>query len=152
MEFTVKIEDDWIEDAQLVSELKRQITSSLASKITENLLNGHVKLIEKIATDKIIQKFDKFANEATLQFIENGKVRSSRNSSTMITVSEYIAERFEYTSSYNNQKDLIERLAKNYSTEMKNRYDMMFASQLVIKLNEQGMLKEGVFDSLMKKD
>lgn len=152
MEFTVKIEDDWIEDAQLVSELKRQITSSLASKITENLLNGHVKLIEKIATDKIIQEFDKFANEATLQFIENGKVKSSRNSSTMITVSEYIAERFEYTSSYNNQKDLIERLAKNYSTEMKNRYDMMFASQLVIKLNEQGMLKEGVFESLMKKE
>ena len=152
MEFTVKIEDDWIEDTQLVSELKRQITSSLASKITENLLNGHVKLIEKIATDKIIQEFDKFANEATLQFIENGKVKSSRNSSTMITVSEYIAERFESTSSYNNQKDLIERLAKNYSTEMKNRYDMMFASQLVIKLNEQGMLKEGVFESLMKKE
>ena len=37
MEFTVKIEDDWIEDAQLVSELQRQITSSLASKITEKL-------------------------------------------------------------------------------------------------------------------
>ena len=54
--------------------------------------------------------------------------------------------------SYNNQKDLIEKLAKNYSTEMKNRYDMMFASQLVIKLNEQGMLKEGVFESLMKKE
>lgn len=152
MEFTVKIEDDWIEDTQLISELKSQITSSLASKIIEKLLSGHVKLIEKITTDKIIQEFDKLAKEATLQFIENGKVRSGRNSSTMITVSEYIAERFENSNSYNSQKDLIERKAKEYSTEMKNRYDMMFASQLVIKLNEQGMLKEGVFESLMKKE
>lgn len=150
MEFIVKIEDNWIEDADLVGEIKRQIISSLSTQITEKLLEGHVRLIEKVASEKVIQSFDKMSNDATIDFIENGKIKSSRNSS-MLTVFEYIAERFENSSGYNNAKELIEKLAKNYSIEMKNRYDMMFASQLVIKMSEQGLLKDGVFQSLMDK-
>lgn len=149
MKFTVEIEDNWIEDVDLVGEIKRQIISSLSTQITEKLLEGHVRLMEKVASEKVIQSFDKMANDATINFIENGKIKSSRGSNIMVNVSEYIAERFENTYAHNNAKELIEKLAKNYSIEMRNRYDMMFASQLVIKMSEQGLLKEGVFKSLM---
>jgi glucose-6-phosphate 1-dehydrogenase len=151
MEFVVKIEDNWIENIYIVDEIKHQIIQSLSKQITENLLEGHVRLVGEIASKKVIESFDAMANKATADFIETGKLKSSR-SSAMISVAEYIAEKFEYNSNYNSQKELIEKLANNYSVEMKNRYDMMFASQLVIKMSEQGLLKEGVFDSLMKKD
>lgn len=148
MKFIVEIEDNWIENDSIIDEMKRQIISNLSNQIIEKLLQGHVRLIEKITTEKVIQVFDKISNDATDDFIKNGKVKSSRNNS-MLTIPEFISERFEYNSNYNNQKNEIEKLAKNYSIEMKNRYDMMFASQLVIKMNEQGLLKEGVFQSLM---
>ena len=152
LKVTIEVPEEWIEEGEIQEALKYQIIQNLSIKIMDRLNNDFVKKIENIAIVKVEESFKKIADEETKDFIENGLVSSFNNSSKKITVKEYIADRFNNSNAYNSQRSLIEKLAKDYSTEMKNRYDMMFASQLVIKLNEQGMLKEGVFDSLMKKD
>ena len=152
MKVIIEVPEEWIEEGEVQEALKYQIIQNLSIKIMDRLNNDFVKKIENTAIAKVEESFKKIADEETKDFIENGFVSSFNNSSKKITVKEYIADRFNNSNAYNSQRSLIEKLAKEYSTEMKNRYDMMFASQLVIKLNEQGMLKEGVFESLMKKD
>ena len=150
MKFTVEIEDGWIEDGELNAELKRQVISGIVNQITPVLAEGHIRLIGETAKKNIIKIFDDAANKETEKFILEGKVKSDRGNG-LVTVQEFIKEKFDSSNSYSSQKELIEKLAKNYSIEIKNRYDMMFASQLVIKMSEQGLLKEGVLQSLMDK-
>lgn len=152
MKFTVEIEDNWIDEEKIESELKRQVIAGVVAQIAPDFIKGHARLIGEVAVRNITAIFDAAAEEETKKFILEGKVQSYANSRNMVSVADYIKEKFESSQGYNSQKDIIEKMAKNYSIEMKNRYDMMFASQIIIKMNEQGLLKEGVFDSLMKKN
>ena len=44
---------------------------------------------------------------------------------------------------------LVEAYAKSFVDDLRKRYDLLFASQVITKLNDNKMLKEGVFESLM---
>lgn len=51
----------------------------------------------------------------------------------------------------NSMEKLIKSLAKDFANEMKERYDLLFASQLVAKMSETGLLKEDVAKLLLPK-
>lgn len=55
----------------------------------------------------------------------------------------FVRKEFERTG-WSNPQSSIEKVAKALSSEIKDRYDLMFASQLVAKLNDAGMLKPDV--------
>ena len=152
LKVTIEVPEKWIEKGEIQEALRNDIINKVSIKLMGELSEKHIKSIEDAARKKVEERFSVFADAETRDFIEYGLVSSYNNSSKKITVKEYIADRFNNSNAYNSQRSLIEKLAKEYSIEMKNRYDMMFASQLVIKLNEQGMLKEGVFESLMTKE
>lgn len=82
------------------------------------------------------------------------KVKKRYSSNDMITVAEYVAEEVERT--VVNDSKLKEYLNKAVKTagdaigkELKERYDLLFASQIVSKLHENGMLKEDVAKILL---
>ncbi|APZ82883.1 hypothetical protein [Flavobacterium phage FL-1] len=131
-----------------LDEFKTKINNEL-SKGKETELN---RIITKVFTEKKIKTKD-----------------SSKNSpEEMVTLFEYIEERItkDYFSTGNNAEDILKNKfrdfessiekhisasAESLNSEIKKRYDLLFASQLVSKMNEAGLLKDNVANLLLPK-
>lgn len=149
---SVDLEDLYINEDQSLNEalenkIKREVINdiwiSLKTKVEDQIQRKVSEEVEKLYCKKI----QGFISE----FFETGTLKSQKNSNERISIKEWILYQFEINSGWNNPKDQIEKLAKVHATELKNRFDLMFASQLVAKLNENGLLKEDVARLLLDK-
>lgn len=66
------------------------------------------------------------------------------------SIEEYIHSKFVKDTGWGSPNDAIEKLAKRFAEEMKNRYDLMFATQIVSKMNDQGLLKNEALAKLLE--
>jgi hypothetical protein len=150
MKFTVEVEGFWLEEEDLSKGLEaairrdviQQISKSIETKVEQHLAIAIQKEIEK----NMYKKMNLFIEE----FIKTEKLKSLRNSSNMVSVTEYIREKFEHDSGWSSASENIKNIATKFGQEMKNRYDMLFATQLVVKMNETGMLREDVAKKLLE--
>ena len=77
------------------------------------------------------------------------------NPNELVTIKEYIENKIEKEYFQNTSyfealiKKHIENFTSSYTKELKDRHDMLFASQIVLKMNEQGLLKDGVAQTLL---
>ena len=60
----------------------------------------------------------------------------------MVSIADYITERFAYQSGWGSPNEAIDKLAKQFGDELKKRYDIAFATQIVKRMNENGLLKD----------
>lgn len=148
MKVTVDISDFYLEEGELESELKKYITNQVVATVTESLKKQVELKLELETKNKIKEQLDQLISDTLDSCIKNNKVKAY-SGSDLVTIQQYIRDMFERGSGWNNPNDKIEKLAKGFSEELKKRYDLMFASQIVIKLNEQGMLKDEVMKLLI---
>lgn len=131
-----------------LDEFKTKINNEL-SKGKETELN---RIITKVFTEKKIKAKD-----------------SSKNSpEEMVTLFEYIEDKItkDYFSTGNNAEEILRSKLRDFQVvfeksvsnaadkignELKDRYDLLFASQLVAKMNEVGLLKTDVANLLLPK-
>lgn len=144
MQFIVEVSEFWLDEENLESGLIRKIQSHVINEIEKSIrekvekqVTMQVKdTVEKVLYSKITQAID--------EVIAKGEMPSRNNSKELITIEAYVKECLNYKGGWQNFQDTIEKLAKQYTTEVKNRYDLLFASQIVAKLNDNGLLKENV--------
>lgn len=153
MKFTVEIEEFWMdEDAGTLDEqLKSYIVHDVLMQIKKDIK-------EKIETEisfQVKQQFEhcmyEYIQKEVKDFISEGKIRTSSYNKEEILIKDWIKERFTGDTGYNNPEQVIKSLAKDFGKEMKERYDLLFASQLVAKMSETGLLKEDVAKLLLPK-
>jgi len=155
------------EDGQSFSnEIKNEIASRVKTQVWKDfqdlaleelklLVNAEFTKVKEMNLNKIVE--DIFANE---------KLKKNQNSTEMISVKDYITEKIknDYFSERNNAEAIFKNLISNFENkfnlelkntsdalgkELKQRYDLLFASQIVTKLNEQGLLREDVAKILL---
>jgi hypothetical protein len=149
MRITIDLEEFWTDEECLSDALKHAITANIIrevmdkieAKAVEEIRNTCVKVVDEFLEKKISLYID--------EEIRKGEIKSSRNSSNKVPIHEYIRERFEYGHGWNSFDDKIKKLTTQFSNEMKERYDLLFASQLVAKMGNSGMLKEDVAKLLL---
>lgn len=134
---------DSIRDA-IVGQTKREILKMQNTKITEQIQTEVKKLIEVSINDQIKKDVEDFS--------KNGKLTERYSSDEPISVNDWVKKQFEDKSnSYKNTLfSKVQEQASKCVKELKERYDLLFASQIISKLNDQDLLKEGVFKSLME--
>jgi len=134
------------------SELKKHIvtcvTNNIYQTIKEKIDNEITKQVTETISSHLQKKIAKIVERVVL---EESIVKSSRDS-TLIKLTDYIKELFISNTGWRSPNETIIQLAKKYGDEMKTRYDMMFASQIVVRLNESNMLKEGIAEKLLTKE
>lgn len=69
-----------------------------------------------------------------------------------MSVEQWIQENFQHDFDNRKLKDVVSQKCIEISNEIRDRYDLLFASTLVAKLNEQNLLKDGVFEALMSSE
>jgi len=121
-------------------QVKNQIVAEWKEKIGVEFNNAVKAEVEK-------QKEAFITNEMERAIVDS-KVKKGY-SGEMITISEWINEELQKAHlSDNRLKEFLnnqtKQLSDKLSKELKERYDLMFATQIINKLHENGMLNENV--------
>lgn len=147
---TVDLDDFWMDEDSLsfndglknhiTNQVKREIWNSISAKVEDQISRDVKKQVEN--------QYIKTIQKVIQDVIDTGKIKGDY-SNTEVTINEYIREKFVRNSGWNSPNEKIEQLAKGFADEMKKRYDLMFASQIVSKLGANGMLKEDIAKLLL---
>lgn len=159
MKITIDLEDlvnDFAENASQGEygiedqfELKKELKQSIISQVTHNHFRNEIIEMRSKAHDflkkRIAEKIDEVVEKQVERIIREDKFKYNSYEGEK-TLSEYIKDRFigATRDSKVNLDKITKDIAVNMASELKDRYDLLFASQIVTKLNEQGMLKEDV--------
>jgi len=156
MKITVELDEFWMdEDSNNLSEelhtyVKNQVIHNVWSKIKDQVDSEIVKKINELSRERLEYK----VSELIDKIVDSEQVRSPSigiGKDGVCSLYDKLKHSFLNDSSYSNPTSKLQDLAKRFGQELKDRYDTLFASQIIIKVSEQGLLKDGVIESLLKK-
>lgn len=148
---TINMDDFWMDaDSDFEESFKRYIVDQATYKVFENVKKDLLKDIHLEVEKNVDKKVEEFMSDFIEQNANKLKMKVGYNQE--VPLGEGVknillnnADKYAMTSI----TKLVEACAKNFVDDLRKRYDLLFASQVITKLNENKMLKEGVFESLM---
>ena len=146
MKFTVEVEEFWIEEDELSSSLARQIKDDIVSQMKKTVESKIDEQISLRVAKVIEEHINKTIQDKLSELIETGMIMKDGKA---IAIKDYVSQLFISSNGWSNPRDKIISLADQFSKELKTRYDALFANRIVVKLNEQGMLKDEVVKLLI---
>jgi hypothetical protein len=128
-------------------DVKAKVLADWKAKIGEEFNKAIVIEVEKHKQSLITDTFT--------ELVVNAKVKKRYSSGEMCSITEWMTEELERTQLDGSKlKEFLTaqttRASDTISKTLKERYDMLFASQIVAKLHENGMLKDDVAKLLLK--
>lgn len=148
MKFEITLEDFWLdEDESLESALKKHIIQEVTAHIQSSIKNKVEEHITRRVKEEVEKKLFRTIDAAIIKSLETGQIKGSNNQ--LLTFNEYIHEMFISSSRWNTIPEQVKKIADNCADSMKARYDLTFASQLVVKMNQNGLLKKDVAKLLL---
>ena len=122
--------------------LKQSIIDDIKFQIKQSIKNGAREQIDKEIRKYIEAEIPSLLNETMTAFFANNKlVLWGRET----TISEFIEQELSknFNKSYQNQYNtVLEQKCKSFVEDLKKRYDLAFAAQIVQKMAELKMLKD----------
>ncbi len=157
MKITVELDDFWMDGEESLSEeLKHYVSIQVKKEIWESIKELATKTVTDIVREDVEKTMLAEGKKIVSTIIETKKIKAPSSSIAdddgMCTLEDYIKYEFENKSGWNSPFSKIKDLAKKFGDEMKSRYDLMFASQIVSRMNENGLLKEDVAKRLIEKE
>jgi argininosuccinate synthase len=154
---TVDLEDFYTDEdgGTLADEVKSAIASSVKNGIWEKFKQEGLVAFSNQMERKITADKDLKIKETIDDLFKNRKIKKSSYSNELLSLEEFIVEQLNRNISVSRDfEDLSRKLVDNKSKEivqgLKDRYDFLFASQIVSNLNKQGMLKEDIAKILLE--
>lgn len=152
MKITVDLDDFWMEEdnGTLTEQIKDHIIHSVKTEVYNSIKIQVKELSESIIKRQIEESIKEKINESVLTFISEDKFCKRYSSQEKITLSEYILEELSRaTIDRNYISDYVKKEGEKHGSDLKKRYDMLFASGIVAKMHENGLLKEDVASKLL---
>lgn len=144
MKFTVEIEEFWLDEDYngFEEELKASIKMDVVREIKKQMDDKIQSEISRVAKDMVEKAMYNHIQKKVKEIIETGTISKNDYSTEQITIENWIKSKFTGSSGYGSPEETIKKLAKQFGDEMKQRYDLLFASQIVAKLSDNGLLKD----------
>lgn len=127
---------------EIIHKSKQAVLSEIKKPILDEM-NVRVKHLVKDAYSLEIENHVK-------EFVKSGKVKGRYSSDPEMSVKEWVKSKFDGSIDSSKLNSIVKHAANDISAELRDRYDLLFASQLVAKMNDQGLLKEGIFKTIME--
>lgn len=150
MKFTVELEDFYLEEGDLNTELKSFIKSEVVSKLyqeikakVDSFMDTHVK---QVITTELQTRVQILMDD----FLAKGVIKDRYGKDSGMTVPDYIKESFNAKGGDIHKK--VEQLVSMQVSELQRRYDILFATQILAKINEKGFLKEDIARLLLTEE
>ena len=157
MKLTVNVDlEDFFqnEDETLQESIVRAIETSVIRRLEKDFRDKinddfYKKIIEKFLSEK-----DAKVKEIIEKAFNEDRVKKSYSSDDMVTFAEYVTETLKKDLNSPNFdakiKAISDKVSETAFEEMKKRYDVYFAAQIIEKLSAAGMLAQGVAESILK--
>jgi len=160
LNITVDLEDLFVEtreDGEIINiqeEIKSEIVSKVKSEVWALFSKTAKEEINTLLIREITSIKDILITEKIRELLISAKIRKSTFDKSEITVTDYILEQLkgtygETTKTSNEIDKVVSNNAHIITNQLKNRYDMLFASQLVNNMKQAGMLKDDVAKLLL---
>lgn len=132
--------DEYDEDLQ--SSLQRHIIYESVQAIWKKVKDKVESTVNAKAIALIESKMDSMIYDEIMAIIKEDRIKARFGKDQ--SLQEFVESKFNGSNSRHGKSvdEVVAQLAKQFGEDMKNRYDSLFASQLIIKLRDQGMLKE----------
>lgn len=151
MKIVVDLEDFWLEEGeQLIPALQDHVKHVVIREIGDSIKKQVDAFMDKAIKSEIEKELELRVKLLMDTYLETGKVKGQYSSDPEMTISEWIAKKL--ADSRVNIQDNVKKQAENIGLDLKRRYDLLFASQIVAKINEQGLLKDDVARLLLPKE
>lgn len=148
MKIIVDLEDFWLDDEQeLIPELQNHVKNTVIREIGESIKKQVDAFMDREIKGEIQKQLEIRVKLLMDAYLETGKVKGAYSNDPEMTIPQWMAKKL--ADSRSDVQTYIERQAKAQGEELKKRYDLLFASQIVAKINEQGLLKEDVAKLLL---
>lgn len=138
MEIKIDVSDFYLEDGDLESNLKAYVVREVTRTIWEQIK----KEVKEKCETTVIHEVDRTLSTRMAAFTEECladpelKVKGK-------TIKEYLQDKYVNQSGWGSPAETLDKIAKQCGIEMKQRYDIVFATQIVRRLHDNGLLKEG---------
>lgn len=155
MKLKVDLDDFYLdEEDDLVPAIKdfvvNKITSTIWDRVEEKIKQKILDLCNENIQKIINEKIETYLTE----ILNKEMIKKNRWSDELVSLQEYVSIAFNEDFD-NDYRRILERIvegkAKDICEEIKKRYDLLFASQLISKMNDQNMLKEDIAKLILDK-
>jgi len=150
LEITLNDKYNWEEDL-IPNELAKLITREVCQSIRGSIDTVAIQKIENECKRLINSTIEKRIEKSCNDFIKNMEVKSLYNSSNMVSIDDYMKEKIAQVYRDRKLEYSIEEIAKKQVEEFKKRYDLLFASQLVAKMTDAGLVNKDIAKLLLDK-
>ena len=152
MKFTVELDDFWMEDDECIeTKLKSYITHDVIEQIRGKLKDQIDTTITKVVKEQFEKSLESEVAMITRAVIESETIKTgSGEKSPKIAIKDWIIQQIEIKNSYHNPTAELQKYAKKYMDGIKAQYDFIYASSVVQKMGELGMLKDDKMAEILK--
>lgn len=152
MKFTVELDDFFMDDEGdgIEKELKDYITGSVVKQIYEHIRKDVNSVIRDVIKERFELQLKESVSSCVSEVVENEFI-TNRYDNERVSLKEYFKNCFSHPNFSTELSKIASESAKLQAHELKQRYDVGFATSIVSKLHEQGMLKEEVAKLLLTK-
>jgi len=154
MKVIVEFDDAWIEDEE--GSIQDAVKNHIVWSVTNDVKKHFAEKVEKEVTDQVTAEIEKslhaFIQQEVINVIDKETIKINHYDEDGISLSDYIKTQFtNHAGKTANPNEYLTKLANKFGNEMKERYDLLFASQLVAKLADNGLLKDDAIKLLLDK-
>jgi len=160
---TVDLSEFYTEDQEnsFSEEIKSEIAARVRNQVWKDFESSAMHELKQMVHAEFEKTKGENVTSIVSRVIASKKIKKSDNNSELVTIEEYVTEKItkDYFSERQSAESIMRNLISNFeskfnselkqnsetiSRELRDRYDLLFASQIVTKLNENGMLKSDV--------
>lgn len=155
MKLKVDLDDFYLdEEDDLVQAIKDFVVNKVTSTIWDRVEEKIKQKILDLCNENIQKIIDEKIETYLTEMLDKEMIKKDRWSDELVSLQEYVSTAFNEDFD-NDYRRILERIvegkAKDICEEIKKRYDLLFASQLISKMNDQNMLKEDIAKLILDK-
>ena len=154
---TVDLEDFYIDEdsSNLNDEIKKDIANKVKNLVWKQFEENALKSFDNQVKRQIEIDRELKIKQTIDDLFKNKKLKKPYSGNELVSVEDYIIDELNRNIGASNQfdrniRDLIDKKASEIAKDLKDRYDLLFASQIVSNLNKQGMLKDDIAKILLE--
>lgn len=155
MKLKVDLDDFYLdEEDDLVPAIKDFVVNEVTSTIWDRVEEKIKQKILDLCNENIQKIIDEKIETYLTEMLDKEMIKKDRWSDELVSLQEYVSTTFnkDFDNNYKKRLDnIVESKTKNICEEIKKRYDLLFASQLISKMNDQNMLKEDIAKLILDK-
>lgn len=147
----VELDDLWIEEDESIDDaiknhivltVTHDIWAKIKGKVDSDIAKKITKEIDESLHQKIQERIDLLIEHDTYKVEGRGEA---------VSIKKMITDKFEEKTNYHySVTEGIDRSAKRFAEELRERYDLINAAQIVTKLSEKGLLKDDNIKKLLE--